>query len=79
MCPDRSILAAPATAELEPLAHGRVSQTDEVAVLALSLRFPRHLRAPGLLRALLSAPEQPCSITGAPAGSPGLSVTVADL
>lgn len=74
LCPHRSILAAPATAELEPLAHGRVSQTDEVTVLALSLHFLCHLPAPGLLRGLLSAPEQACSTTGAPAGSPELSV-----
>lgn len=31
-----SILSAPATAELEPLANGQVSQTDEVMMVALS-------------------------------------------
>lgn len=31
-----SILSAPATAELEPLANGQVSQTDEVTMMALS-------------------------------------------
>lgn len=36
VCLHCSILSAPATAELEPLADGQVSQTDEVTVVALS-------------------------------------------
>lgn len=39
VCLGCSILAAPATAELEPLTDGQVSQTDEVMMVALSPCF----------------------------------------
>ena len=56
MCLVCSILAAPPTAELEPLANGQVSQIDEVAVVALSPCFgPVSL----LLACLGWAPSQP--------------------
>lgn len=51
----RSILEAPATAELEPLADGQVSQTDEVRGGGFGT-FP-HLPPPGFLHGLLSAPR----------------------
>nr|XP_012308432.1 glutamine-dependent NAD(+) synthetase isoform X2 [Aotus nancymaae] len=49
----QSILSAPPTAELEPLADGQVSQTDEVMVVALPRRFcpPLHHSLPDPPRA----------------------------
>lgn len=78
MCPGHSILAAPATAELEPLADGQVSQTDEVMVVAYH-RVSPCLPAPTCLRWLsphaLSAPGNYAPLLGSRPGSPGLSVS----
>lgn len=73
MCPGHSILAAPATAELEPLADGQVSQTDEVMLVASSPRFS--LSPCSYLSALAFSSRPFCSwelrsIAGVPAGEP---------